>query len=433
MNKNLFSLFILFFSFSICATAQWVTTATDTTNIANTNLNNVGIGTVSPVNKLHINGAITLTGSPAIYHNLYYNLGYKYAGSGYGTGILLNGQGNGGIDLQTAANNTGGLGATASLTSRMFISNTGNIGIGTMNPGNKLEVLGTGRFTGADIASSGVGTEVFYTSSGGYLQAYNRNTSSFAPLNIQGNIISFGSIDNAASSLPDLRIASGKVGIGINNPSHKLDVAAGNGTVNFAGLGAANGAMRFEGTGSMGSAIKFNNAAATIANNGGSNELLQFTATGSFVFNLGGTAKMRINSNGNVGIGTNTPDALLTVNGSVHAKEVQVNSSIPVPDYVFEKKYTLRSLADVQKYIIKNKHLPEIPSAAQVEEDGLKLGEFNMLLLKKIEELTLYLIEKDKQLENQKIKLNEQKSLYDQLSQKVDVLSKEVNKSKRIK
>lgn len=109
-----------------------------------------------------------------------------------------------------------------------------------------------------------------------------------------------------------------------------------------------------------------------------------------------------------VGIGTNTPDInySLSVNGSIRSKEVKVETAWS--DYVFEKGYELKTLQEVEDYISKNQHLPEVPSAAEVEENGIKLGETNALLLKKIEELTLYLIQKDKevqQLENRLGKL----------------------------
>ncbi len=97
--------------------------------------------------------------------------------------------------------------------------------------------------------------------------------------------------------------------------------------------------------------------------------------------------------NGKVGIGTANPDSKLTVKGSIHAEEVKVDLSVPWPDYVFKEEYDLKSLEEVQNYINEHGHLPNIPSAKDMEENGVQLGEMNMKLLEKIEELTLYIIE----------------------------------------
>jgi hypothetical protein len=113
----------------------------------------------------------------------------------------------------------------------------------------------------------------------------------------------------------------------------------------------------------------------------------------------GGLAeRMRITTDGNVGIGTrltNNPNNYkLAVNGVIGAKEVQIeNTSSTWADYVFEPTYKLMSLQELQLYIASNKHLPEIPSAEEVKNNGHKLGEMDVLLLKKVEELTLYIIE----------------------------------------
>lgn len=104
----------------------------------------------------------------------------------------------------------------------------------------------------------------------------------------------------------------------------------------------------------------------------------------------------RFNIMGRVGIGTANPQADLAVEGNILAKQIKVKTDISVPDYVFEPDYNLSSLQEVEKYVKANKHLPEIPSAQQIDANGLDIAEMNLLLLKKVEELTLHLIEKDK-------------------------------------
>lgn len=139
------------------------------------------------------------------------------------------------------------------------------------------------------------------------------------------------------------------------------------------------------------------------------------TATsGIFTIGAGGSSYFNIaRLTGNVGIGTTNPDQKLTVKGKIHSEEVIVDLLVPA-DYVFEKYYTgksnlkadyqLPTLAEVENYTKENHHLPNVPSAETIKEKGLQLGEMSNILLQKIEELTLYVIE-----QNKKIKVLEQK------------------------
>ncbi|WP_276090965.1 hypothetical protein [Pedobacter sp. JY14-1] len=107
---------------------------------------------------------------------------------------------------------------------------------------------------------------------------------------------------------------------------------------------------------------------------------------------------MRLDKNGNLGIGTTVPTEKLSVKGKIRAQEVKVELA-NWPDYVFTKAYKLPSLAETETHIKEKGHLPGIPSAAEVKENGVELGEMNKKLLQKIEELTLHLIEQKKRVD----------------------------------
>jgi hypothetical protein len=125
--------------------------------------------------------------------------------------------------------------------------------------------------------------------------------------------------------------------------------------------------------------------------------------------------------NGNIGIGTSSPDELLTVKGKIHTQEVLVDLNGAVaPDYVFENyfdghsilnpDYTFPLLKEVAIYIEEHHHLPNIPSADQIEKEGLSLKKMNLLLLQKIEELTIYTIEQQSAIDDLKLKLEDLES-----------------------
>lgn len=118
--------------------------------------------------------------------------------------------------------------------------------------------------------------------------------------------------------------------------------------------------------------------------------------------------RMFISANGNIGVGTKTPDAKLAIKGKIHAEEVKVDLVVPAPDYVFKEGYDLKTLEEVEAHIKEKGHLPNIPSAKEMESNGVELGTMNMKLLEKIEELTLYVIqlkEENKELKQAVLKL----------------------------
>jgi len=121
---------------------------------------------------------------------------------------------------------------------------------------------------------------------------------------------------------------------------------------------------------------------------------------------------------GKIGIGTKSPDALLTVKGDIHAQEVRVDLQGAVaPDYVFESyflghsesntEYRRWSLSEIEAYLSSHLHLPGIPSAKAMQENGVNLVKQNLVLLEKIEELTLHLIDQQKEIDKLKSSLEE--------------------------
>lgn len=134
---------------------------------------------------------------------------------------------------------------------------------------------------------------------------------------------------------------------------------------------------------------------------------------------LSGTGMvMTMANNGNVGIGTSTPDQKLAVNGTIHSKSVVVDLT-GWPDYVFKRGFTIPSLGEVKTYIDQNHHLPDMPSEAQVAKEGINLGEMNKLLTKKVEELTLYLIDKDNKINSLEKKVSTQGQQIDELKKQL--------------
>ena len=124
-------------------------------------------------------------------------------------------------------------------------------------------------------------------------------------------------------------------------------------------------------------------------------------------FETSGETRMTIFENGFVGVGvTGAPTAEFTVGGKIHAREVKVNVSAGgAPDYVFQENYYLRPLSEVSLFIDHNSHLPEVPPAVEMESNGIYLSEMNMLLLKKVEELTLYLIEQENKMKKLELQI----------------------------
>ncbi len=191
---------------------------------------------------------------------------------------------------------------------------------------------------------------------------------------------------------------SGNVGIGTTTPVAKLQVDAEGNPANI------------ENQASNGFAIKGSDQVLYMGVNSTNHvSYIQSVNTGTSV------APLLLNARGgNVGIGRTDPFYKLDVNGIVRAHEIKVNTNTGA-DFVFAENYPLRSLNEVSGFIQANKPLPEIPPAADMVANGVDMGEFQIKLLQKIEELTLYVIEQDKQLKEQKKQLMQQQEEIEQL------------------
>lgn len=520
------------------------------------NNGNIGIGTSTPSSALDVSGDINaskmklLTGSTGNILTLSQSLGrdgstisFSEKGiyvrpvssstysitMGYTSEIFT---GYKGLNLSSSgslgvfAGTSSGLSLGGNKTTHMTIDPSGNIGIGTATPTEKLEIAGH------ILAQSLKGKELHVgwgTQGGGgntdITPSYTKYSSSFGGKYLLGSVVHMGTVTNYADGTAliasgnsntadeaDLGLfagkakklvlggnravhmtiqPSGKVGIGVAEPTANLDVAGESHRFgNFAFFGGSvgsnlcfNASPDYPGDGGWGNSSKnagyfgkigFNasNGNFEIGNSGKS------TTAGQFVPYTGMKTIFTLTSQGQLGLGVATPSAKLHVgqlgsagtrllqvgdqtyftdlyavgalglrntsttnpdvylqlglggmvvhgnaekfsvgkfsgvdggtytpifnlrnNGTLAVKELCTNPNMVWCDYVFAKDYKLRKLSEVESYINEHQHLPEIPASAEVEKDGIKVAEMLTLQMKKIEELTLYLIAQEKRIQ----------------------------------
>jgi hypothetical protein len=303
-------------------------------------------------------------------------------------------------------------------TEKMRLTASGNLGLGVLNPQAKLDVIGTVKFrNGFQLP--------------GILEYTNPITppAYFLVIDANGNVTKRAfskdtpypnpKPDPKPTTICDLQNSDGTkgilnptwtsglnklysqcpqvyVGIGTTTPRVNLDVL-GTTFTNRLAIGNIDPA-----TISPFFHLKTNVTSATnttplfLIENGSASKLLQLTNQGVFKLKsiFTGTTDAT-----NVFLIENPTTKLMQLNnqGLLQVREVKVDLAV-WPDYVFEKNYDLKSLKQVENFIQKEGHLPNVPSAAEVIENGANIGEMNKILLEKVEELTLYLIEQDKRI-----------------------------------
>lgn len=387
---------------------------------------NVGIGTTVPAAKLDVksgtNYVSQFNGVAPMYIGIFENDVYR----GYWGSYSGNAED---VDFGTGSGNTTGkLHFTIQANPRMTVDAAGKVGVGTTTPNHRFHVNGGDLFVqsssglirfgydGANewqLATTGGGADLrwYTTTDGGATITPRHYFSQNGNVGIGGfsgpgvpigrlDVIGNGTTSSTntlvlRNSLGDtlLRMRDdGRMGIGYNGTSYGRVMNVGGTGINFYTANEA----------AFGGAIFPTDTSLVLWSNSGANNYLVFQP-----------------SWGNTGIGTYTPNAKLHLNGAqligsnssriatgyqlsvvgkIIAEEVKVQLAASWPDYVFADDYRLMPIEDLEKSIRENKHLPNVPSAADVtKEKGIELGEMNRKLLEKVEELTLYIIQLKKE------------------------------------
>ncbi len=316
----------------------------------NTIAQNVGIGTTTPTTKLTIQTPINTAG-------------WVHIG---GEDSIIVSEGIGGVSAAIGTTTNHAFRLNTNSIGRLHIYNTGDVVVGT----NASPIFG--KFT---VETDNNSFGITHTSTGGNILS----------TQIGGTSAGIGTFSNTNMRLFSngvsamlIAAATANVGIGTDNPTEKLTVQTGNNTFGISHLGLNGNKL----------ATQMGGTSAGIGT---------FSNTNMRIFCNSTSAMLIAAATGNVGIGTDNPTYKLSVNGNIRSKEVVVE--IGWADYVFDKEYKLRSLPEVENYIREHNHLPGIPSAKEIETNGLQLGDTQKRMMEKIEELTLYIIEMKKEIE----------------------------------
>lgn len=314
-------------------------------------------------------------------------------------------------------------------------NSTGNAGIGTTSPPYSLSLASTttgiAQYNTADMTTSPEQFHQFWSENqfimqtekggGGTLRGIRLGVSSTRTINITNTGNSYGIIYTDFGSFTSTNASgAGYIGTyaatsGMQSALALVPTVGQSSTAGYRGLWIS----PYEQTLGSGKHYLVDVGTNTAASGSG-------THTSKFI--VDNTGNVFIPS-GNLTVGTtDSKGYMFAVNGSAVATSMTVKLNSNWPDYVFKKDYQLPALADVKAYIDQNHHLPDMPSAAEVVKEGLNLGETNKQLTKKVEELTLYTIEKDEQIKAQQNELNEIKGQLRELTEQIKQMQKQNKK-----
>jgi Uncharacterized archaeal coiled-coil protein len=316
------------------------------------------------------------------------------------------------VNAQTlfVPNSTNGIGA----------SGNDNVGIGTSTPGEKLEVGGVMRTVNKDSPGATWDNLSFWSDGeNSYIYANGDEKGLHIKSNVGGKILLESNVGIGTSS-PDAKLEIKGNGIVPSNSQYKGDLIVDG--ISYSGSNQTPSWLESQNGGFELTSSSYSNGfgwrfITGDLGNGFTPLVLQSRANSSVWL-----TNLVINNSGSVGIGTTTPDQKLTVKGKIHAEEVIVDLNVPAADYVFAKDYSLMPLHKVEQYVKTNSHLPDVPSATEIKDKGLSVGEMQNKLLQKIEELTLYAIEQNKQISQQNQKLDQQNREMIQMEKRIKEL-----------
>lgn len=402
-------------------------------NLLATNSGNIGIGTNSPIYKLDVVGDVRVS------NNLY-----------VGGGIVITDKVNAAHEVKTMSMRADSIvmDATKAIYGATRIE-------GDIDAKSKLNVIGNATFNGAlrNITLSGMSDRIVYVDHNGNFKVGPGST----PPGISGPCVSnatpwyeggnantanndIGTCDNSDFVLKSFNNSliwlkpTAKIGFGTANPVEKFHFAGGDVRIDAnVGIGTVssvfrklmvNGDVSFAGSNTDAFEILGGNQIpirrGISIDNGFQGNVNFFVHSGlansAFNFKNGasGNTLFKIRVNGQVQVGSKTsvshPTAEFMVHGTIVSKELYVTKPADWPDYVFKSTYQLLPLSEVECFYKRESHLPGVPSEKELIQNDLSVGEMSAILLKKIEELTLYSVELNKELQDVKAELKQIKN-----------------------